>query len=146
MMRMYAQTAMIENGFVRVPDAAPWLTQYLHELTVFPNGKHDDQVDSTAQMLDWFKRASGPISNAGIFELYRQRAEELRRGKAPSPSARLRARRRVSCVQLLSGIRRNVAADGTVEMSETDAAPLLRAGWVQVDVGDPAATGSSRSI
>ena len=28
-MRMHAQTAMIENGFVRVPDAAPWLTQYL---------------------------------------------------------------------------------------------------------------------
>ena len=26
-------------------------------LTVFPKGKHDDQADSTAQMLDWFKRA-----------------------------------------------------------------------------------------
>ena len=26
-------------------------------MTVFPKGKHDDQVDSTAQMLDWFKRA-----------------------------------------------------------------------------------------
>jgi hypothetical protein len=49
-------------------------------------------------------------------------------------------------VQLLSGIRRNVAADGTVEMSETDAAPLLRAGWVRADVGDPAATACSRSI
>ena len=146
-MRMHAQTAMIENGFVRVPDAALWLTQYLHELTVFPNGKHDDQVDSTAQMLDWFKRASGPTSNAGIFELYRQRADELRRGQAPCPSAaRLRAPRGVSRVQLLSGIRRNVAADGTVDMSETDAAPLLWAGWVRVDLGDPAATGSSRSI
>ena len=145
-MRMHAQTAMIENGFVRVPDAAPWLTQYLHELTVFPNGRHDDQVDSTAQMLDWFKRASGPTSNTGMFELYRQRAEELCRGQVRCPSARLRAPRGVSCVQLLSGIRRNVAADGTVEMSETDAAPLLRAGWVRVDVGDPAVTGSSRSI
>jgi predicted phage terminase large subunit-like protein len=144
-MRMHAQTAMIENGFVRVPDAAPWLKQYLHELTVFPNGKHDDQVDSTAQMLDWFKRASGPISNTGIFELYRRRAEELR-GQASCPSARLRTPRGVSCVQLLSGIRRNVSADGTVEMSETDAVPLPRAGWVQVDVGHPAATGNSRSI
>jgi predicted phage terminase large subunit-like protein len=145
-MRMRAQTAMIENGFVRVPDAAPWLAPYLHELTVFPNGKHDGQVDSTAQMLDWFKRASGPISNIGIFELYRRRAEESRRGQAPCLSACLRAPRGVSCVQLLSGIRRNVAADGTVGMSETDAAPLLRAGWVRVDVGDPAATASSPSI
>jgi predicted phage terminase large subunit-like protein len=144
-MRMHAQTAMIENGFVRVPDSAPWLSQYLHELTVFPNGKHDDQVDSTAQMLDWFKRASGPTSNRGIFELYRQRAEELRRGQAAGAPVRLRAPRGVGCVQLLSGIRRNVAADGMVEMSEKDAAPLLRAGWVRADVGDPAATGSSRS-
>jgi predicted phage terminase large subunit-like protein len=144
-MRMHAQTAMIENGFVRVPDSAPWLAPYLHELTVFPNGKHDDQVDSTAQMLDWFKRGSGPTSGAGIFELYRQRAEELRRGQAPGPPVCLRAPRGIGCVQLLSGLRRNVAADGTVEMSETDAAPLLRAGWVRVDVGDVAATRSSGS-
>jgi predicted phage terminase large subunit-like protein len=40
-MRMHAQTAMIENGFVRVPDTAPWLTQYLPGP---PNGKHDDQA------------------------------------------------------------------------------------------------------
>ena len=80
-MRMHAQTAMIENGFVRVPDAAPWLTQYLHELTVFPKGKHDDQVDSTAQLLDWFKRAGGgPASNAGIWHLYREQYEAQQAG------------------------------------------------------------------
>src|SRR5690348_9752281 len=55
-MRLHAQTALIENGFVRIPETAPWLAEYLHEITVFPNGKHDDQVDSTAQFLDWFKR------------------------------------------------------------------------------------------
>jgi predicted phage terminase large subunit-like protein len=43
-MRMHAQTAMIENGFVHLPKEAPWLAEYLHELTVFPKGKHDDQV------------------------------------------------------------------------------------------------------
>ena len=43
-MRMHAQTAKIENGFVHVPDTAPWLAPYLRELTVFPHGKHDDQV------------------------------------------------------------------------------------------------------
>jgi predicted phage terminase large subunit-like protein len=77
-MRMHAQTAMIENGFVHLPKTGPWLAAYLHELTVFPNGRHDDQVDSTAQLLDWFKRGTVPSSNAGIFELTRQRAEELR--------------------------------------------------------------------
>ena len=110
-MRMHAQTAMIENGFVHLPNAAPWLAQYLHEMTTFPNGRHDDQVDSTAQMLDWFKRGAGPSSNAGIFELYRQRAEELRRGQEPGPTVRLRAPRGVGAVQLLSGVHRNVAAE-----------------------------------
>jgi predicted phage terminase large subunit-like protein len=48
-MRMHAQTAMIENGFVYIPETAPWLGEYLHEIGTFPKGKHDDQVDSTAQ-------------------------------------------------------------------------------------------------
>ena len=58
-----------------------WLAEYLHELTVFPKGKHDDQVDSTAQMLDWFKQASsGPSSNAGIWHLYKQQYEAQQAG------------------------------------------------------------------
>ena len=110
-------------------------------MTVFPNGRHDDQVDSTAQMLDWFKEGGGPSSNAGIFELTRQRAEELRRGgQASGPPVRLRAPRGVSHVQLLSGLHRAVGADGTVEMTESDARPLLRAGWVGVEAGDLAGT------
>jgi predicted phage terminase large subunit-like protein len=57
-MRLYAQTATIENGFVYLPREAPWLAEYLHELSTFPNSKYDDQVDSTSQALDWIKRAS----------------------------------------------------------------------------------------
>jgi predicted phage terminase large subunit-like protein len=71
-MRMHAQTAMIENGFVHLPERAPWLAQYLHELTAFPNGKHDDQVDSTAQLLDWFKQAG---REPGILGYYRMLAQ-----------------------------------------------------------------------
>src|SRR5712664_3986263 len=71
-MRLHAQTATIENGFVHLPEAAPWLAEYLHEMTVFPKGKHDDQVDSTAQFLDWFKT---PMPHWGIFEFYRIQAE-----------------------------------------------------------------------
>ena len=44
-MRMHAQTAMIENGFVFLPELAPWLKTYLHELDTFPYSKHDDQAD-----------------------------------------------------------------------------------------------------
>jgi predicted phage terminase large subunit-like protein len=83
-MRLHAQTAVIEAGFVHIPEAAPWLAEYLHEITVFPKGKHDDQVDSTAQFIDWFKK---PMASWGIFELYRRLAEELERQKSSgSPS------------------------------------------------------------
>ena len=54
-MRLHAQTAMIENGFVHLPETAHWLADYLHELTMFPAGRYDDQVDSTAQALAWTK-------------------------------------------------------------------------------------------
>src|SRR5216684_960261 len=77
-MRLHAQTAIIENGFVHLPDAAPWLAEYLHEMTVFPKGKHDDQVDSTAQFLDCFKK---PFPGQGIFEFYRMQAEKLQQRK-----------------------------------------------------------------
>jgi phage terminase large subunit-like protein len=46
-MRLHAQTD--HRNALSTPDAAPWLAEYLHEMTVFPKGKHDDQVDLTAQ-------------------------------------------------------------------------------------------------
>jgi len=55
-MRLHAQTAVIENGFVFVPEEAPWLADYLAELAAFPAGRHDDQVDWTAQVLAWARR------------------------------------------------------------------------------------------
>lgn len=52
-MRLHAQTAIIENGNFRLPKHAPWLNDYVRELTGFPGTKHDDQVDATAQALEW---------------------------------------------------------------------------------------------
>jgi predicted phage terminase large subunit-like protein len=54
--RMNTITSTIENGFAHLPENAAWLGEYLHELTSFPNGKNDDQADSTSQALDWIKR------------------------------------------------------------------------------------------
>jgi predicted phage terminase large subunit-like protein len=53
--RMHAQTAMIENHRVLLPRQAPWLSDYLNELLRFPRGKNDDQVDSTSQALAWIQ-------------------------------------------------------------------------------------------
>jgi predicted phage terminase large subunit-like protein len=82
-MRLNAQTGAIENGFVYVPETAPWLAEYLHEMTVFPNGKHDDQVDSTAQFLDWFKR---PFPGWAIYELTRMQAQAVAQQRKPQPA------------------------------------------------------------
>jgi predicted phage terminase large subunit-like protein len=132
-MRLHAQTAMIENGFVHIPESAPWLAEYLHEMTVFPNGKHDDQVDSTAQFLDWFKK---PFPGQNIFEYYRSEAEKLKhqrepeRRKPPRPvNVRVQAPRGIGAVQTFSGRHINVGPDGIVEMSEGDAFYLIPAGW-----------------
>ena len=82
-MRMHAQTAVIENGFVYIPEAAPWLAEYRHEMTVFPRGKHDDQVDLTAQFLDWFK---WPFPGQGFYELLRRQVEERKLASKPQPT------------------------------------------------------------
>ena len=47
---------------------APWLANYLAELTAFPAGRHDDQVDSTAQVLAWMKRSR--TGGEGWIEFY----------------------------------------------------------------------------
>jgi predicted phage terminase large subunit-like protein len=52
-MRLWAQGATMEQGFVHLPKEAPWLDDYLRELTSFPNARHDDQVDSTTQAIAW---------------------------------------------------------------------------------------------
>jgi predicted phage terminase large subunit-like protein len=55
-MRMNAQTATIENGFVYLPQEASWFADYLLEITTFPGSKYDDQADSTSQALAWINQ------------------------------------------------------------------------------------------
>jgi predicted phage terminase large subunit-like protein len=54
--RMQARAVMFETGKVLLPRTASWLPVYLEELLGFPNSRHDDQVDSTSQALDYLQR------------------------------------------------------------------------------------------
>ena len=72
-MRLHAQCATIENGGVWVPESAPWLAEYVHELTTFPGSKHDDMVDSTSQLLEWLKIGQ---TGMGLFYYYKRLWEE----------------------------------------------------------------------
>ncbi|MFC3615282.1 phage terminase large subunit [Lutimaribacter marinistellae] len=54
--RLLGVSPMIEGGRVAIPEDAPWLAEFRREVTLFPNGKHDDQVDSLSQFLTWMNR------------------------------------------------------------------------------------------
>jgi predicted phage terminase large subunit-like protein len=74
-MRMASQTSPIANGFIYLPQEAHWLSDYLHEFAVFPNGRHDDQIDSTSQALDWIYNPQ--MKGWNMFELTRREAEAM---------------------------------------------------------------------
>jgi predicted phage terminase large subunit-like protein len=52
-MRFLAQSTKFEAGRIFLPCRAAWLDEYVREITGFPGGKHDDQVDATSQALDF---------------------------------------------------------------------------------------------
>ena len=54
--RMCAVSAHIEAGYVYLPERAPWLDDFQTEVLQFPNGRHDDQVDSMSQFLNWLRK------------------------------------------------------------------------------------------
>ena len=55
--RLLSVSHLIEGGSISIPSDAPWLAEFQREVTLFPKGKYDDQVDSLSQFLKWF---SGP--------------------------------------------------------------------------------------
>jgi predicted phage terminase large subunit-like protein len=54
--RLSTQSAKIEAGQIFLPLEAPWLDDFVKELLEFPDGKHDDQVDSLSQFLNWIEQ------------------------------------------------------------------------------------------
>ncbi len=81
--RFLAQSARFEAGQVHVPQDAPWLGSWMEELLAFPNGRHDDQVDSTSQALDYL---SARVLPAHAAREPRQRPQAPRRAASrPRP-------------------------------------------------------------
>ena len=55
--RVGQASVMFEAGRVYLRANADWHADYLSELLAFPNGRFDDQVDSTSQFLNWWADA-----------------------------------------------------------------------------------------
>ncbi len=130
-MRLHAQTAKIEGGFVLFPKEAPWLDTYIHELVTFPNTKNDDQVDSTVFALAW----STPKGGArGWLKYYENQVAEMHGNQTdknemirvwvPPPS---------STYSLITGRQVNIPEDRIIEVTEEELIPILQAEGRRVD-------------
>ena len=53
--RFIAVTPFFESGKIYLPDHSSWLAEFETELSNFPDTKHDDQVDSMTQFLNWYR-------------------------------------------------------------------------------------------
>jgi predicted phage terminase large subunit-like protein len=123
--RMVNQTALIENGFVFIPEAAPWLEAYLGELEVFPNGKFDDQVDSTSQALEEIHAFK---EGFGVYEFYREAFEKQRALK--EDLVRLRPPPGQNLFYDIEGHEHRLQADGCYHLTLAQAGRQINAvGW-----------------
>lgn len=57
--RAYAVTPLIQSGRVFLDEDAAWLADFVASLSGFPNGAHDDDVDSTTQALSYLSDGHG---------------------------------------------------------------------------------------
>jgi predicted phage terminase large subunit-like protein len=53
--RAQAVTPLMESGRVFIPESASWARDFVEEMAAFPNGIHDDVVDSTTQALNYLR-------------------------------------------------------------------------------------------
>lgn len=56
MSRAQSVTPLIDAGRVFLPEAAPWLNDFVDEMAAFPKGTHDDCVDSVTQALNYLRQ------------------------------------------------------------------------------------------
>ena len=79
-MRIAAHSTMIESAVVLFPKGMPWWPEYEAELTRFPKARHDDQVDSTSQALDWI---SEHLQEPAFLTFMRMQVEKDRARRGP---------------------------------------------------------------
>ena len=126
--RFCAISPTIEGGHVFLPERAPWLDEYLHEICGFPATKHDDQIDSTSQALLWIQIEGSP---GGLHDYYRELNDE-RRAFLEDRIVHLRAPHGINRVGLRDGTEISVGVDGSLWVAMIDAGSLRLAGFVDI--------------
>ena len=132
-MRMASQTAIIENGFVHVPEDVHWGPEYFYELQTFPNGRFADQVDSTSQFLGWYNNFKGPNAN---FFLYMQQDSKKTAKDVEEKlwTVRVAEDQRYSTFYLMDGSVVRPDAEGRIRTTRESAQALLKnIGFTRID-------------
>lgn len=57
--RLNAVSPAIESGHVWIPFNVPWAEEFINQFSAFPNGQHDDMVDSSTQALSFMLFTTG---------------------------------------------------------------------------------------
>jgi predicted phage terminase large subunit-like protein len=66
--RAHAVSSEVEAHNVYLPEAVPWVHDFIEECAAFPAGAHDDQVDAMTQALTRLRRRSlSRLSDGAIF-------------------------------------------------------------------------------
>ncbi|WP_265030001.1 phage terminase large subunit [Wolbachia endosymbiont (group A) of Philonthus cognatus] len=60
--RFHQIVPIIESGKVFLPHQAVWLNDFEYEILMFPETRHDDQVDSTVQYLQWVRNSTSRVA------------------------------------------------------------------------------------
>lgn len=123
-LRLRAQTAKIEGGFVLFPESAPWLSSYLLELTTFPNAKNDDQVDSTVNALAWLTEQKF-MPGVGLIRYYQQEARKLQNPRGACGEMKKYRSKVFATFQMPTRVL-NVAAGDIIDLTQEEAIPYLR--------------------
>jgi predicted phage terminase large subunit-like protein len=64
--RAYDAAPLVEAGKVMLPEQAPWLLDFTAELTTFPNGAHDYQLDAFMDAISCMLYFKASTFNQGM--------------------------------------------------------------------------------
>lgn len=60
-----------------LPDSTPRLGDFQTELMAFPHGRHDDQVDSFSQFLQWAAARSAVCLGLGLVSIRKESSDRM---------------------------------------------------------------------
>jgi predicted phage terminase large subunit-like protein len=79
--RVRKHQALIRYGGIQLPSDAVWRESFVAEWTLFPCAGYDDQVDATAQYLEWISNNPAPPKRerSGVIGMTNSRGQQIQR-------------------------------------------------------------------